>query len=194
MLTVTVGEHSKTVIQDDLGDISEPLGKAVTGLVTLCQKPTKSAQTVAALGDGLKRVAAGTLAPETLFVAVNAPQIRSMAEQKGQGWALAVEHGQITVHKQSLKHGIGGPVRRILTANEAKSLARMLLKHDAAKLPRNISAPGYCQLTVSVLGHQRTILVRPFAGTRPASEAASAAKFTALRGELHALFEKEIKK
>ena len=194
MLTVAVGDQSKTVIQDDLGDISEPLSKAVTGLVALCQEPIKSAVTVPDLAEGLKRVAAGTLAPETLFVAVNAPQIRSMAQAKDQGWAMAVEHGGIMAHTQTLQHGIGQPARRSLTADEARSLARMLLKYDAPKLPRNISSPGYCQLTVSVLGHQRTILVRPFAGVRPAEEPANAAKFAALRQELYALFKKEIKK
>lgn len=191
MLTVVVGEHSKTVTQDDLGDISEPLGNAVTALVALCKEPAKSVQTVSDLAEGLKRVAAGTLAPETLFVAANAPQIRSMAKAKGQGWALAVEHGEIMTHTQTLQHGIGQPVRRRLTAKEASSLARMLLEHGVPKLPRNISSPGYCQLTVSVLGHQRSILVRPFAGARPASEPANAAKFSALRKELHALFEKD---
>lgn len=194
MLTVTVGSQTKTVIQDDLGDISEPLSKAVTGLVALCQKPAQSALTVPDLSEGLKGVAAEKLAPEALFVAVNAPQIRSMANAKDQGWALAVEHGEITAHTQSLKRGIGAPVRRRLSEEEAKALARMLLKHDAPKLPRNISSPGYCQLTVSVLGHQRTILVRPFAGARPASEPANAAKFSALREELYTLFKKEIAK
>ncbi|MCG6963656.1 MAG: hypothetical protein LJE95_10355 [Acidobacteria bacterium] len=194
MLTVAVGDQSKTVIQDDLGDISKPLSKAVTGLVALCQEPIKSAVTVPDLAEGLKRVAAGTLAPETLFVAVNAPQIRSMAEAKDQGWAMAVEHGGIMAHTQTLQHGIGRPSRRRLTADEARSLARMLLKYDVPKLPRNISSPGYCQLTVSVLGHQRTVLVRPFAGARPAGEPANAAKFAALRKELYALFKKEIKK
>ena len=192
-IKVTVGDHSKTVIQDNRGPRSEPFAKLTADLVALCRKPAESALTASSLEDGLRKVADGVLAPETLTVTVNAPELRSLKSQKNQGWQLAVQHSKLILHSVTLDHGVKNVGERTLEAAEVQKLARALLEAGAPDLPSNLNTAGYTQLMVAVLNQKMRTMARVYA--TPPDEGAKAAmeSFSSIRKDLYGLFEQGAK-
>ena len=193
VITVTVGGTSKTVIQDNKGPKSEPFAKLTVDLMSLCRKPAETLVTASNLADGLEKVAQGTLAPETLTVIVNAPELRSLESQEGQGWQLTVQHGQIVLTSVTIAHGINQVSKRTLGKYEAQKLAQEFLKADVADLPSNINTRGYTQLTVAVLNQKARTMARTFAGEPEQDAKEAAASFNRVREMLFAMYEKGVK-
>ena len=192
-IKVTAGGLSKTVIQDNKGPRSEPFAKLTADLVALCRKPAESALTASSLDDGLRKVADGVLAPETLTVTVNAPELRSLKSQKGQGWQLLVRHSKLILHSVTLDHGVNKVGERTLEAAEVQKLARTLLDAGAPDLPSNLNTAGYTQLMVAVLNQKMRTMARVYA--TPPDEGAKAAmeSFSSIRKDLYGLFEQGAK-
>jgi hypothetical protein len=189
IVTVSVGTLSKTVVQDNKGPHSKPFETMTTELVELCKKPAEEGITAVSLEDGLQKVVDGSLAPEALWVSVNAPQLKSLESQDGQGWLLEFRHGILSLRSNILGQGIRDTGERRLTAREAQTLAKQLLGAGLAEMPQNINTAGYTQLAVAVLNHKKKILARQFAS--PPDEDAKAAEksFASLRKELFELYE-----
>jgi len=188
-IKVTVGGNSKTVVQDNKGPRSEPFAKLTADLVALCRKPAETALTASNLEDGLSKVADGVLAPETLTVTVNAPELRSLKSQQGQGWQLAVQHSKLKLTSVTLDHGVNKVGERTLEAAEVQKLARALLDAGAPDLPSNLNTAGYTQLMVAVLDQKMRTMARVYAA--PPEEGAKAAmeSFASVRKDLYGLFE-----
>lgn len=193
-IKVTVGDLSKTVIQDNKGPRSEPFAKLTADLVALCRKPAESVLTASSLEDGLRKIADGLLAPETLTVTVNAPELRSLKSQKGQGWQLTLQHSKLILHSVTLDHGVKKIGERALDAAEVQKLAHELLEADAFELPSNLNTAGYTQLSVAVLDQKMRTMARVYA--TPPDEGAKAAmeSFSTVRKDLYGLYEQGAKK
>jgi len=189
IITVSVGELSKTVVQDNKGPLSKPFETLTAELVELCRKPAEKGITAISLEDGLQKVVDGTLAPETFWVSVNAPQLKSLESQDGQGWLLEFRHGILSLRSNILGQGIRDTGERHLTAREAQTLAKQLLGAGLAGMPPNINTIGYTQLTVAVLNHKKTTLARRFASQPDQAAKAAAKSFTGIRKELFELYE-----
>ena len=192
-IKVTVGGLSKTVIQDDKGPLSKPFAKLTADLVALCRIPAESALTASSLEDGLRKVADGVLAPETLMVAVNAPELRSLKSQKGQGWQLAVQHSKLILHSITLDHGVKKVGEQTLEAAEVERLANKLLDSDAPDLPSNLNTAGYTQLTVAVLDQKVRTMARVYAGPPKDDAKAAMESFSSVRKDLYGLYEQGAK-
>jgi len=184
VITVDVGGLSKTVTQDSKGPISAPFEKLNAQLVALCREPSQSGIGASSLEDGLRKVADGTLIPEALRISVNAPQLRSLASQTGQGWLMTLRQGTLTLQSHVLDRGYETVVDRPITTDEARALARVLLDDDVYELPSNVNTKGHTQLTVEVLNHGIDVMARAFAS--PKGDAATTAEqaFGAVRKAL----------
>ena len=187
-IKVTAGGLSKTVIQDNKGPRSEPFAKLTADLVALCRKPAETALTATNLEDGLRKVADGVLAPETLTVTVNAPELRSLKSQKDQGWQLVVRHSKLILHSVTLDHGVNKVGEQTLDAAEVQKLARKLLDAGAPNLPSNLNTAGYTQLMVAVLNQKVRTMARVYA--TPPDDGAKAAmeSFSNIRQDLYLLY------
>jgi hypothetical protein len=186
VITVDVGGLSKTVTQDSKGPISVPFEKLITQLVALCRKPSQSGLGASSLDDGLRKVADGTLIPEAMRITVNAPQLRSLASQTGQGWLMTVRQGALTLQSHVLDRGYKTVVDRPITTDETRALARELLDDKVSELPANVNTQGHTQLMVGVLNHRIDVMARPFASPEDAAAMATEQAFGAVR---KALFE-----
>jgi hypothetical protein len=180
-ITVRVGGEEKTVVQDNKSPTSRPLKQLTDRLVALCREPAANGVGAASLEDGLRKVADGTLARETLQVTANAPQIRSLATQNGQGWLLSIRHGVLKIQSHNLATGYRTVLERPLTDGEARRLGRALLEAGTAELPQNINTAGHTQLTVAVLQHDIRCVARSFATTKDAEAERAAERFDTVR-------------
>ena len=188
VVTVTVAGISKTVLQDDRGPLSKTFESLVEDLVALCQEPAAEGISASSLEDGLEKVAKGQLAPETLLINVNAPQLRSFESQEGQGWLLNLQHATLSLRSQVLDVGVREVGERVLPPREVEKLAGALLKAGVSELPSQVNTTGYTQFTIRVLDQQVRIMAREFA-TEPDAEAKKVAKsFAGIRRTLHDLY------
>jgi len=185
-VTLVVGEMSRTVEQDNKAPESAALREMVAGIVAICERSAKKGVAATDLADGLKKIADGSLAPELLEISANAPELRSLADQEGQGWMMHLSHGVLTVTPHSLDHGVGAPVSRRLTEREIRDLARLLVREGAPSWPINLNLPGYLQLSVRVLNRNLQVMARRFAA-RPAPEPSLRASLVKVRQALHDL-------
>ena len=186
-VTLTIGDLSKTVIQDNKAWKLESFEKLREKLVKIFRKAATQGIEASSLDDGLAKLASGALAPEVLQVLVNAPQQRGLRSQEGQGWVLRVNHGLIEVEPHSLETGYGRPVTRRIRPEQARQIAAWLREAGFADMPPNVYDAGYTDLSVTVLGREKSIQAREFAGRDPAAEAALRARFRALRDRLEGL-------
>ena len=182
-VTLVIAGMSQTVEQDNKAPESAPFREMVAEIVNVCRPSSSTGIASSDLADGLKKIADGALAPELLKISCNAPQLRSLTDQKGQGWILHLSHGVLTVTPQSLAHGVGVPAGRTLTPPEIRNLARLLVTEEAASWPANLNLPGYLQLSIRVLNRHTDVMARQFAG-KPEPAAPIRASFSRVRGTL----------
>ena len=187
-VTLTVAGMTKTVEQDNKAPESEAFRKMVAAIVAICRPAAAKGVTAKNLHDGLAKIAAGTLRPELLRVIVNAPELRSLRSQEGQGWKLKIGYARLTAQKWTLQKGPGAPAQKWLSDQEIRSLAQILATSHAASLPGNLNLSGYLQFSVSVLNRNRTIMARRYA-TRPAPSSSDLEAFTTIRTALFKLFD-----
>ncbi len=188
-LSVTVGDVTRTVIQEAEVPEAAPFEKLLADLVELCRKPAANGIGALDLASGLRMVADGKLAPETLSLLVNAPQLRSLPSQEGQGWILEVRHARLSDATQALGRGVVHRTHRGMQPEEIRELARKLLDAGASSLPARIHTTGYTHLTIQVLNHKVNVMARTYAGTPDAAAKKAAARFARVRAILHSLHE-----
>ncbi len=186
-VTLTIGGTSKTVIQDNKAWKLESFEKLREDLVRIFRNAARQVVEASSLDDGLAKLASGALAPEVLQVLINAPQQRGLRSQAGQGWVLRINHGQIEVEPHSLETGYGRSVMGRLTTEQARQVATWLRTAGFEDMRPNVYDAGYTDLMVNVLGREKNIQAREFAGRDPAAEAAERARFRALRDHLEEL-------
>jgi len=183
-LIVTAGSQSRTIVQETEVPEAKPLVDGLSELAALCRKPAAKGRTATSLEDGLTLVAQGKLAPEALTISVNAPELRSLKNNSGQGWTLRIEHGRIHTQSQELGKGYVTLTDRPMEPNAIRRLAKELLNANAVALPNQVSTPGYLHLRIGVLSHSIQVMARTFAGT-PTPESRQATKtFASVRALL----------
>lgn len=140
---------------------NEALRDLVDAIFAIVQPAVASGVTTSSLSDGLRAVAQGGLPPEALQLIMH---VRPAGGDGG--FLMRVEHGRATSARY-----IGDqltPAREIdLPDATLRDLASRLAAADPATLPINLHAPGYIELIVNVLGHEKNILAREFAGMTP---------------------------
>ena len=161
------GTVSKTVIQMVDGDQSAELAALAERLLALCAEPARSGVGAKNLGEGLQKVAAGRLAPETLSATVQRRFERADPATGETGWILQLE-GRVAV-SESLPGGRKNAPRMelALTESEFRGLTGLLAGNRAAELPINVYAPEYTDLQLAVLSSSRTISARRYLQMTP---------------------------
>jgi hypothetical protein len=161
-VALQLGGVAKRVNQLATGRQSAELARLAGALLDACEAPGRAGATAASLTDGLRKVAAGELAPEVLRVDVQ----RTGEGPDATGWLLALEGGVVTGRGFQATAGYGEPRQRRLSEDEVAALARLLID-NAEGLPFNLYADQYTDLTIEVLNHKASIQARRFAGMTP---------------------------
>lgn len=155
----------KHVIQLQHGRQSEELRRLAIRILEACEGPARSGRSAASLEDGLAKVAAGELAPETLQLLVHR-KVEGDRSNPGEaeGWLLRLDGRQATTRRHGLDTGYAEPIALELSGEDFTGLARLLREQGVHELPFNLHAEHYTELVVVVLNWRKTVEARPFAG------------------------------
>lgn len=160
-IAVRAGWVSKTVIQLIAGEQSQEFEALAEKLLAICEGPAQKGVGAASLTDGVKKLASGDLAPETLQVTVQRRFAKPNAET-GAGWILQLEGRRVLA--QVLPAGKKIDPHKLLILSEAdfQSLAKLLADSRAGEIPINVYAPEYTDIHLGVLNWSRAISARRF--------------------------------
>lgn len=188
-LSVVVGPERKSLNQLARGAQSEPLRELVLAILSFCEKAATAGVTASGMKDGLSKLAAGTLAPET-FEAVVQRREDPKGASAGESWLLRINGLRIT--DRLMPKGQAPPPARMLTLSREDflRLARLLQENDPGNLPNNVFAPAYTDLRVEVLGQDRTISARAYLGVTSETHGAKQQAFDRLYEAFRALHER----
>jgi hypothetical protein len=162
---ITLPPRHKEVVQLAEGEQSAELSRLAGDLLELCaHRP--GGTTAADLEDGLQKVARGELSAESWSVAVQRRKPASPGEVPSEGYVLQLGGRRARVRLLT-RNGVGEASERLLDEAGVRDLARALRELGVARWPANLFDPGYVELSMRVLDHERTIQARPFAGITP---------------------------
>ena len=149
----------KSSVQLADGEQSPELGALAGELLDLAAPLAATGIVADNLGDGLAKVAAGTLAPETFGLRfVQLPEPGS----DDTGSILRVEDGIISRQPYAPGRSVGEAVTADLEGGEFTALVSAIRKAGPETLPVNLWSEAYIEIEVRVLQHRRSIMARPF--------------------------------
>jgi hypothetical protein len=157
------------VVQLQGGRQSEGLRRLAERILDECRGPAASGTGASSLEDGLAKIETGTLAPEALELLLSRRPDPRPGEEDARGWVLRVAGRTATLD--------GGPSAVPLDPVEVAALARLLREGGAADLPINLYAEEYTDLVVNVLGRERRVQARRFAGMTRTTSADAQSRF-----------------
>jgi hypothetical protein len=183
-ISLTTAHQSKQVVQLRGGEQSAELKALADRIFTILEPLVKDGVTASSLTDGLNKVASGALAPEALEVTLHfKPRAATQAQP---GFLLQLE-GAAGRSEPYVGAGYGDAVPLALGADGLRALASDLAAADLEKMPVNIYAPEYTELTVRVLNHRKSVLARRFAGLKPDSAGDAQRRFERVFNSLKAV-------
>lgn len=184
---LTLGEAEKQSVQLSEGEQSATLRALAERLLELCEGAALSGVEAADLDDGLRKLAHGRLAPETLALVFHRKPGSRPPEGPGDGLLLRLEGRTATSRTYDPAAGYGRPRRLDLSRDDVRDLAARLAAADPGDLPVNLWAAEYTDVSLRVLDHRVSLQARRFAGMTPATHAAEQERFARLLSALNAL-------
>jgi hypothetical protein len=166
-IEVEIAGFSRMVAQLGRGYQSPTFRTLALEILSLCEEPARTGVEAADLADGLTRLAAHDLAPETFHLLLNRRPEEASAD--GPGFLLRIDGLEVTVRPFDPSSGYGTLLRMRLRPEELAGLAGELVRAGAQELPINLWADVYTDISLTVLGHEREIQARRFAGMEPST-------------------------
>ena len=160
---------TRTSVQLADGELSAELAGLADSLLDLAEPEADHGISAADLGDGLRKLANGTLAAETL-------QLRFVRLPKaGEGEIVIVRDGEVSEKAYDPGTSIGEEVSRPVAGSDLEELVAALIAADVGSLPVNVWSEDHVELEVQVLGHRTAVVGRDFerlrsGGADPARE------------------------
>jgi len=171
-VSVRVGELERTVAQNDRVGTFQGLETLVAELFLLCEKPASRGAGAATLTEGLRKIADGKLALETLQLVLNIPPVAASAAQKAASGVLVVLDGGVVTRTEQPPGKAGVAVTVPVTAERLRSLVNVLAGSGLETFPVNLYRERYVDLNARVLSRARVVQARKFAGMDPAKHRA----------------------
>jgi hypothetical protein len=188
-IAVRAGWVSKTVIQLVDGEQSAEFASLAERLLTICERPARKGVEAASLSDGLKKLASGELAPETLQVTVQRRFAKPDIEAGQAGWILQLEGRRVLAEVLPAGKTIVPDTLLVLSDAEFHGLAQLLADNHAGEIPINVYAPEYTDIQLGVLRWSRAISGRRFLNLTPETHGEKQRSFDRLYEAFKALYE-----
>jgi hypothetical protein len=166
IVEVRLGSVVKTVQQFAVGDQSPELDALARKLLSVCRDAASKGTTASSLDDGLRKLTAGALAPET-FAFILHLRSESKIGDAGESFILDVQGRRVTDRPMPAGQGPAAPRSLLLPAADFTGLVRLLADQRIAEIPINVYADRYTDLRVTVLDRERSILARKFLNMTP---------------------------
>lgn len=143
-VTVRLGSWEKTVIQMRDGEQSKSFAKLMKRIFSTLEEGSEKGVSVGTFNEGLKGIAEGTLAPETMSLTL-------VWEEQPKVFAVFSVSGLHVRWTPST----GGEIRRFwLQPENLQELAKLLLALEPDQRPARFYWPRHVSLEVSVLNHR----------------------------------------
>lgn len=169
-VAVRVGELERIVAQNDRVWTLPALEALVTELFGLCEKKASKGTGASSLTDGLRKIADGKLALETLQLVLNLPPVAAGAAEKAMEGVLVVLDGGVVTWTEQAPGSAGVAVPVPATGERLRSLVTSLAESGLEGFPVNLYRARYVDLNVRVLGRARSVQARAFVGMDPAKD------------------------
>ncbi len=169
------------------GPRSEELHGLAEGIVDVCREPGENGLRALNMTDGLKKVADGRLAPETLSLLLHHKPEAAAMERGEPGFLMRLRGERVTVRSFLGTKGYGEPVVLDLGRDQVSNLANQLADNGLGTLPVNLYAEHYTDLTVDLLDQHAEIQARQFARMTHGSHGAAQTAFDQIYTSLAAL-------
>jgi hypothetical protein len=188
-LTVVAGSAQRSLQQLAKGEQSGELRSLVESILAVCEKVAKTGVGASSLEDGLAKLSKGTLAPET-FEAIVRRGGEAKAGGSAESWLFRMNGRRVT--DRLMPKGELPPPPRELTISEAdfQRIVRLLRDNDPTRLPKNVYAPAYTDVTVEILDQDRTIPARPYLGVTAQTHGVEQQKFERIYEAFRALHQR----
>ena len=163
-ITVIVGDVRTHRQQLTKGEQSQALADLVTRILEISQKASSvDGVRASSLQDGLAKVAAGTLAPQTFTASVRRQSTeKEEGESVPEGWLLRID-GRHASDRLMPKGQIPPPPRElVLSEADFRKLVEGVQANDPTGLPNNTYSPAYTEVTVAVLDYRKNVPARPY--------------------------------
>jgi hypothetical protein len=183
---VRLGSVSKNVLQFLVGEQSPELETLARRLLSVCGDAASKGVTASSLDEGLRKVASGELAPETLEITLNR---RADAKEgaSGETFLLDVEGRRATDHARPRGQTPPPPKTLVLSAADFTTLVGRLAGEKVGEIPINVYADRYTEIRVTVLDQTRSILARKFGNVTPQTHGEKQKAFDRIYDTLRAL-------
>jgi hypothetical protein len=188
---VTIEGVTKGSRQRSGGEQSVALARLASDLVALVAAPGREAISPASLTDGLDKISKGTLDPQTLVIQVQ--RLIEQPEQPGDGFLLRIEGNKVTCQSTVRDKGNGPTKTLTLDRKELEALTKLLIDNKAGEFPVNLWAVTYTDFNVRVLGMEKSMQARQFAGKTPDTHGEQQKQFDRIYAQLEALAQRTLK-
>jgi hypothetical protein len=192
-VALSVGGVTKEVTQAAGRQPSKPLA-------VLAAEVLKTSEAAAAedgvsaddVGDGLRKIAEGELAPEALRVLVHRLTDKPGADEASgaDGFLLRLDGRTVTTQRWRKRTGYGKPRRLDLSPEDLAGLCKLLADNDAGGLPINLWAKHYTDVVITVLDKEKSVQARQFAGMTPKTHGEKQKRFDRIWAGMHALHQR----
>lgn len=192
--TIRRSNERKGIVDKEL-DKEPPLTTLVDSIITTVSPIVEKGGTTAeSLVDGLKKIASGQLAPETLSVTMLVKPEPGRGESSG-GYLFKIDGASASWSDfQGEQRGYTEARKVKLNASRVRELAARLASFDPDSMPINLYSPKYEEVTISVLNREKSIVARQFTGLTPTKHGEAQTRFDAMSSSLtssgHELFGK----
>ena len=163
-VVLTLDGAVKQVAQRRTGEQSGALKGLARGILDVCRRPGLAGVSIASLSVGLEKLGRGEIQPEALRILVHRKPELGSPEEDAEGWLLKIAGRWATTRTYARGVGYGPPTRRRLGEQELTSLLRRLNEEGLESLPPNLYAEDYTDIVVEILGHDKRVQARRFAG------------------------------
>jgi hypothetical protein len=174
----------KTATQRSGGEQSAALAALAASLLDEAEKYAKDGVKPDSLQDALDRLIEGSLAPQVL-------ELRFLdlteADGKTNGSILRLNGGEASRQAYSPGHSLAGLTSETLDQEGFMKLVNALQSAQLESLPGNLWSEDPVDLEIQVLGHKKTVIGRPFAGSKPATQEPAQKRFATLVSMLRRL-------
>ncbi len=187
-LSLSLGGLQKEVVQINRGEQSESFARLVNGFLDSCEEPAVSGVGAESLEEGLEMIASGSLDPVIFELQYQQMAEGAATDETRTEFIFTLQELTVVTRLRDPVDGYSDPIELELPESEVSELAWVLSEKAPTRLPKNLWAPGYTDLSMRVLNHEVSLVARPYRGVDPETHGELQEDFDAtveLLGSLH---------
>ena len=165
------------------GEQSAELRALAERLLDYCEPLGEDGIGIESLEDGVKKIAAGDLAPETLRLMLHRKP-EPGARSAGSGFRLMLEGTRAEFRSFTVGTGYGDEEIVAVDRSQVQNLAGRISTIGVQDLPGNLYASDYTDFWIEILDQREAVQARQFAGMTPSSHGPDQQRFDQILGAL----------